>query len=109
VERADLVAAAQARRVLVDERNEVVGVRCADGAEHALLGHALDSVLADRLEHPVARGRRVDDLQERSVDQRGEEVEDLDGRAVVDGRRAARRHAAGEDWVSSRLVGDASA
>ena len=72
-------------------------VRRADRVEHALLGQALDPVLADRLEHPIARRRRVDDLQERAVDQRGEEVEDLDGRAVVDGRGALRRHAAGED------------
>ena len=97
VQRADLMAAAQARRVLVDDRDEVVRVRRADRVEHALLGQALDPVLADRLEHPIARGRRVDDLQERAVDQRGEEVEDLDGRAVVDGRGALRRHAAGED------------
>ena len=40
---------------------------------------------------------RVDDVQERSVDQRGEEIEDLDGRAVVNSRGAPRRHAAGEE------------
>ena len=60
----------------------------ADRVEHALLGQALDPVLADRLEHPVARRRRVDDLQERAVDQRGEEVEDL-ARASRRGRPTA--------------------
>ncbi len=62
---------------LLDDREEVVRVRRADRGELARLGQALDPVLADRLEHPVARGRRVDDLQQRAVDQRGEEVEDL--------------------------------
>jgi hypothetical protein len=70
----DLLSPAQVRLGLTHQVGEVAGVHVPDGPQLTPLGQPLLAVFADRLEHAVSV---IGGLEQRLVDQGGQQVQDV--------------------------------
>jgi len=84
----NLVRPAQARLGALGQAQEIVRVPSQGRSDPVRVGEPLQAVLADRLQHLIARPAVVDDVDQRLVHQR---VQAVQARAQVPGRRCRER------------------